>query len=449
VFVFFYAPWCGWCKKIKPVIEKVGTYFNTKSDPKKLLIAKIDSIANNNAAATKFEIKVFPTFIYMRGKRQQIHPTVGKDFSRTYDQFVEWLNPRRGLSSTEIGTEEALAKFRTETPYNRFIAYVKPNTREYEKWNAFADSGLLDDFGRAHATFASGSKSGFVYVENEKGEEISSYDLNGAYDFKQFAIKHGYPVGGALTDQLLRAQATTKIPIFVANFQGSPTEEQLKPFRGAAQAIAGKMLSGWSDDTEQAVKWGCSGTKFPTAVVVRGLGSPDTYVVPYDEDIETWDTASLISYVKQVEKDTYTRYIRSEPIPENQGPVTILVGKNFEDIVMDETKDVLVEFYAPWCGHCKKLSPIWDELGELFKPVGDIVIAKIDATANTLPRGINANSFPTIMWFPKNNKMPTLYSQGRTLDNLKRYILSSATRKNIDLEKETAAAKKLKSKTEL
>lgn len=41
----------------------------------------------------------------------------------------------------------------------------------------------------------------------------------------------------------------------------------------------------------------------------------------------------------------------------------VLVAKNFDEIV-NQDKDVLIEFYAPWCGHCKKLTPIYDELGE-------------------------------------------------------------------------------------
>lgn len=49
---------------------------------------------------------------------------------------------------------------------------------------------------------------------------------------------------------------------------------------------------------------------------------------------------------------------------------------------MDETKDVLVEFYAPWCGHCKTLEPKYVELAEKLAYNKNLVIAKMDSTAN-------------------------------------------------------------------
>jgi protein disulfide isomerase family A protein 3 len=62
----------------------------------------------------------------------------------------------------------------------------------------------------------------------------------------------------------------------------------------------------------------------------------------------------------------------------------VVVAKNFRDIV-NQDKDVLVEFYAPWCGHCKKLTPIFDELAEKMAGEDGIIIAKMDATANDVP----------------------------------------------------------------
>lgn len=51
----------------------------------------------------------------------------------------------------------------------------------------------------------------------------------------------------------------------------------------------------------------------------------------------------------------------------------MLVAENFDSIVNDDSKDVLIEFYAPWCGHCKNLEPKYNELGEkvlLFPETG-------------------------------------------------------------------------------
>ena len=59
-------------------------------------------------------------------------------------------------------------------------------------------------------------------------------------------------------------------------------------------------------------------------------------------------------------------HVKSEDIPEpgSPGSVTVAVAKNFKEVVTDNGKDTLIEFYAPWCGHCKKLAPVYDELAE-------------------------------------------------------------------------------------
>lgn len=73
----------------------------------------------------------------------------------------------------------------------------------------------------------------------------------------------------------------------------------------------------------------------------------------------------LEQFVKDVLGGKLEPYLKSEPIPEDSiGSVTVAVAKNFDEVVTKNGKDTLIEFYAPWCGHCKKLAPVYDELGE-------------------------------------------------------------------------------------
>merc|ERR1711915_840218 len=73
--------------------------------------------------------------------------------------------------------------------------------------------------------------------------------------------------------------------------------------------------------------------------------------------------------------------------------------------------------YAPWCGHCKQLEPIYEKLGEKFANNAAVVIAKMDATVNELEH-TKIQSFPTIKLYKKGDNEVVDYNGERTLQGL-------------------------------
>ena len=124
--------------------------------------------------------------------------------------------------------------------------------------------------------------------------------------------------------------------------------------------------------------------------------------------------------------------IKSQPVPKNnKGPVKVVVGKTFDSIVMDPKKDVLIEFYAPWCGHCKQLEPVYTSLGKKYKDHKNLVIAKMDATANDVTSDrYKVEGFPTIYFAPSGDKKnPIKFEDGnRDLEHLSKFIEEHATK---------------------
>lgn len=137
----------------------------------------------------------------------------------------------------------------------------------------------------------------------------------------------------------------------------------------------------------------------------------------------------IYNFFKFVAAGKLTPHLKSQPIPKRQdSPVKTVVGKSFDKIVKDKSKDVLIELYAPWCGHCKQLEPIYKELATKVKKEKNLVIAKMDATANDVPEAFKAEGFPTIYFAPSNNKdNPVKYSGGRTVDDFMKYLKEHAT----------------------
>jgi len=105
--------------------------------------------------------------------------------------------------------------------------------------------------------------------------------------------------------------------------------------------------------------------------------------------------------------------------------VVELTEDNFDKIVLDKSKSVLVEFFAPWCGHCKTLAPVYEKLGAAFANERNVVVAKLDADKHrAVGSKYGVTGFPTLIWFPKgDDKTESVnYNGGRDLESMVEWI---------------------------
>lgn len=100
--------------------------------------------------------------------------------------------------------------------------------------------------------------------------------------------------------------------------------------------------------------------------------------------------------------------------------VVKLTPENYDAVVNDPTKDVFVKFFAPWCGHCVRMAPAWEELAS---KAGDVVIAECDASAHSeLAQKNGIRGFPTIKLFSKTNKAGINYQGARDVPAFENFL---------------------------
>ncbi|CAF4525282.1 unnamed protein product [Rotaria sp. Silwood1] len=101
-----------------------------------------------------------------------------------------------------------------------------------------------------------------------------------------------------------------------------------------------------------------------------------------------------------------------------------LTDSNFDSIVIDSEDMWLVEFMAPWCGHCKNLAPEWARAATELK--GKVKLGVVDATVHTqLAQRYGIQGFPTIKFFPSGRKdgQAEEYDGGRTSSDIVAWAL--------------------------
>jgi len=247
----------------------------------------------------------------------------------------------------------------------------------------------------------------------------------------KFVKDHQYPTVMEMdqkSSQRIFAEKNPAVVIFVE----SATDPAVQVLRDLEKDLKGKILLAYTIVAEGSYGKRISdhmGIKeaLPALRIVEQKGKT---VNKYKNTADpTISVEAIVAFYNEWKGGKLVPFFNSEEIPEkNDAPVKVIVAKSWKDIVLDPTKDVLVEFYAPWCGHCKKLAPVYDKLAKKLLDINpNMVLAKMDATANEV-EGHQIGSFPTLKLFTtKNKKKPEEFKGDKTEEGILTWLKEKST----------------------
>lgn len=178
------------------------------------------------------------------------------------------------------------------------------------------------------------------------------------------------------------------------------------------------------------------GVDLSTVPTVVYLGSDSSKYVLEGE----YSRESLTEFIGKAEDKELEAFLKSHPIPEpNDEAVLTVVGKTFKNLILENEKEALVEFYAPWCGHCKNLAPELEKAAQTLASNPNIIIAKVDSTGNEVA-GIEIQGYPTLKWWRKDKtQAPVEYTGGRNAEGIINWIKENTEHPWVEAEAETPA----------
>ena len=463
MFIQAFAEWCSTCKRVEVELHKVIDYFENNIDTPNIGFGMIYGTYNRNFMQ-KFNVPGYPYLALFSGNIK-IKEYV-EEFK--YENIVPWIRKFIYPTIQEIKDELTFNIILNNKDISKVIAYYGNDKNTLN---------ILEKSALSHPkyTFIKVLNKTLMKLVNAKENDIVLYknfdDLNNTLNipidyektekfidkyshklFKPFNLKKGRKIFSKKRNLLLFMMKNRK----EKNIEEEKERENIcKELRDKVQCITTiydeKEIERYQKILNTPKRKEDPYNNYPHQIIEEDQFENnqnmqfliDLYTsLQIKNNTETeiflFDFSNKISYAYNIEnnekkiltfmKNWYENKLDNKtikiklPSSIKNNVIKTNVDK-FDRDVINNNFDVLVKFYAPWCGHCKRLAPIYDKLANFYSEKNKrIKFVEVDATTNEIP-GFIIEGYPTIYLFKRNDKShPVLYTGEDNYGDISKFI---------------------------
>ena len=412
--VEFYAPWCDHCKQFAPEYAKAAEILKGK----RIRVAKIDG-SENREIVDKFNVKGYPSLIYF----VEGNPT---DYTgvRTADGVVDWMTERLKKKIFKVeesgGFEKVIEK---KGPFAVFYGKISDSERSVYEFAALnvKDFEFFESDKESDAELAGVKAPRIVIYQN--GEKFEYEGNVSTLDLVKFMEKFKPAKVHRFNDQTAKMifdyQSTTFF--FLSDSETSSSNSAV--LKSLANEYKQTFIFTTCDLSSKP-----NGAKLSVALGILSDSQPIAVIVDFQDAFNKYKSvdispAGLQDFIKSYMNKELTPYYKSEPAdtPEVDNGVRIITGINYESIVMDTSKVVVVFYYVPDHPKCSEFLPKYERFAKETRRWKDLVVGKFDLSKNEV-KGLNIKIIPAVKIFPKDNKEGILYGGAMIKSDLKDFL---------------------------
>ncbi|XP_021298607.1 protein disulfide isomerase-like 1-6 [Herrania umbratica] len=405
VMVLGYAPWCVRSAELMPQFAEAAT--SLKELGSSLLMAKLDA-ERYPKVASLLDIKGFPTLLLFVNGTSQAY-TGG--FSA--EEIVIWARKKTGVPVIRISTVTEAEEFLKKHQMFVIGLFEKFKGPDYESFIKAATSDNEIQFVETSSIEVAKvlypdiqATNLFLGIVKSEPERYIVYE--GTFETEsilQFLDYNKFPLVTKLTELNSVRVYSSPIKLQVYVFaKADDFKTLLEPLQDVARMFTKKIMFMYIDIMDENLAkpfltlFGLEEAKNTLVTAFDNKGSSKFLLQsdPTPSNIEEFCSGLL--------RGSISTYFKSQPIPDNRNAsVLAVVGKTFDDLVLNSPKNVLLEVYTPWCINCETTSKQVEKLAKHFKGVHNLVFAKVDASANEHPK-LQVDDYPTLLIYKAGDK---------------------------------------------